>query len=285
MKIGNLEILIGSDPELFVKKDGDFISGHELIPGTKEAPHKVQGGAVQVDGTALEFNTEPAKTFDEFNASTNMVLDALKNMIPPELELVANPTAHFAKEYMNKLPDEVKRLGCDPDYNAYTGTQNRAPNADVDFRTGAGHVHIGWTHVDDPFEIGHMSECCALVQALDVFLGAPSVLLDTDRERRMLYGKAGAFRPKTYGVEYRVLSNFWVLDEKLREWVYNNTLLAVKRLMDKDRPLTQHYGYAVSSIDTSHAAYAEKVLRMYNVPMPPGFKPEQRPLHHYGLGG
>jgi hypothetical protein len=33
---------------------------------------------------------------------------------------------------------------------------------------------------------------------------------DKDTERRKLYGKPGAFRPKPYGCEYRVLSNAWV---------------------------------------------------------------------------
>ena len=28
-----------------------------------------------------------------------------------------------------------------------------------------------------------------------------------------MYGKAGAFRPKPYGMEYRVLSNFWLTSD------------------------------------------------------------------------
>ena len=41
--------------------------------------------------------------------------------------------------------------------------------------------------------------------------------------RKQLYGKAGAYRPKPYGFEYRTLSNFWVFDKKLIEWVWRNT--------------------------------------------------------------
>ena len=53
-----MNILIGADPELFVKKDGVVVSGHDLIQGTKADPFPVQDGAVQVDGMALEFNIE-----------------------------------------------------------------------------------------------------------------------------------------------------------------------------------------------------------------------------------
>mgnify|MGYP005995426161 CR=1 FL=1 len=268
MKVNGIEILVGSDPELFVKKDNAFLSGHDLIPGTKEEPHPVRGVAVQVDGTALEFNTVPAKNRRAFHRSTNAVLKALQEMIPDELVLVANPTARFAREYMRGLPEKALELGCDPDYNAYSGMQNPVPNANLNFRTGAGHIHVGWTDVEDPFDANHMSECRALVQAMDVFLGAPSILIDRDDDRRRLYGKAGAFRPKTYGVEYRVLSNFWVLNPLLRGWVYNNTIEAVKRMMDHDNALVEHYGYPAEAINGNDREYARKVIGMFDVPLP-----------------
>jgi hypothetical protein len=44
-----------------------------------------------------------------------------------------------------------------------------------------------------------------------------------------MYGKAGAFRPKTYGVEYRSLSNKWIFDNKLVDIVYKLTETAVDK--------------------------------------------------------
>lgn len=271
MKVGNLEIMIGSDPELFVKKDGKFVSGHELIPGTKEAPHPVPAGAVQVDGTALEFNTKPAATLRAFHRSSNMVIKALKNMIPNDFELAAVPVAEYGKEYMKTLPFKAIELGCSPDYNAYTGAENPIPNVDLPFRTGSGHIHIGWTNVENPYDDLHMLECRALVKMLDLYLGVPSLLIDPDKRRRELYGRAGAFRPKTYGVEYRVLSNFWVLDPKLRKWVWDNTILAIEKAQDRKSPMKNIWGID-ETIDNNRDWERDRLISTYRIPLPQGYK-------------
>jgi hypothetical protein len=62
---------------------------------------------------------------------------------------------------------------------------------------------------------------------MDLFLGVPSILMDKGDVRKQLYGSAGAYRDKPYGGEYRTLSNFWIFDNHLIEWVWNNTSRAV----------------------------------------------------------
>ena len=54
------KILVGCDPEVFVKQNGVFKSAFGLIKGDKKNPQKIRNGAVQVDGMALEFNIDPA---------------------------------------------------------------------------------------------------------------------------------------------------------------------------------------------------------------------------------
>jgi len=99
-------------------------------------------------------------------------------------------------------------------------------------RTAAGHIHVGFNtvEVDDIYNTDHMDMCATLAKQLDYTLGLASVGLDST-ERRKMYGKAGAFRPKPYGMEYRVLSNFWIQQECHIRLVYQNTKAAVLDLM------------------------------------------------------
>ncbi len=48
-------------------------------------------------------------------------------------------------------------------------------------------------------------------------------MLDADVDRRKVYGKAGAFRQTNYGHEYRTPSNFWIKNDKLRQWIFTQT--------------------------------------------------------------
>lgn len=227
-----MEILLGSDPELFVYEKGIPISAHGMVEGTKEAPLRVKNGAVQVDGMALEYNTDPASTLEEWENNHISVQNQLRSMMRNGHVLEATPTAFFSEEEFNNAPKAALELGCEPDYNAYTGMVTPKPDARVKFRTGAGHIHIGWTKdadIEDPF---HIEECRALVKSLDFYIGVPSILMDRDVERRTLYGEAGCYRPKPYGLEYRTLSNFWTKTRDLRAWAYQNTLLGIEKATD-----------------------------------------------------
>lgn len=227
-----LQILVGCDPEVFMFKDGIPVSAHGAIPGTKKEPFKVDKGAVQVDGMALEFNIDPAKNELEFVTNLQAVMKVLGEMVPGH-DLVPVPVAEFGHEYIKQQPLEATELGCEPDFNAwFNGAINPRPNVDAPFRTGAGHVHIGWGSGFDINDPSHLEACIMVVKQLDYYLGVPSLLYDTDAKRRTLYGAAGAFRPKSYGVEYRVLSNAWLRSEKLMAWVYRMTNKAVQDLFN-----------------------------------------------------
>jgi len=226
-----VSILLGADPELFVMDGMDFISGFGMIKGDKLNPFPVKNGAVQVDGMALEFNIDPAKDEAEFVHNINSVMDQLKAMVP-EFEIVAQPTAHFSKEYMSAQPKEALELGCEPDFNAWKdGEINPKPDQDLPMRTGAGHIHIGWGEGFDINNQVHLSDCMEVVKQLDSYLGCASILFDLDTERRQMYGQAGSFRPKSYGVEYRVLSNYWLTSPELISFVYKTTMKAMDELM------------------------------------------------------
>lgn len=226
--------LIGCDPELFVvNRQHRFVSVHGFLPGTKDNPYMVEKGAVQADGTAAEFNIKPAATAEEFSDNIRTVLLQLQELIQKHdksLRLRVTPTATFTKKYFKRLPIEALRLGCEPDFDAYTNRQTTPPSTDLPFRTGGGHVHIGWGENLEVKDTHHIYDCIVGTQQLDAVLYVSSLLWDQDKKRRTLYGKIGAFRPKPYGVEYRPLSNAWVADPDLHLWIFNATRWAFEKL-------------------------------------------------------
>jgi hypothetical protein len=233
------KLLIGCDPEVFVKKSSNNqnISGHDLgILGTKYEPQKMGTGAILVDGVALEFNIDPTEYEDIFIKRCTDMLNCLQmrvSMKDDDYIINISSVARFNPKYFKELPEYVKALGCEPDFDAYTQNVNAKPNAKMPFRTAAGHIHIGWTEDKDIWnDVSHFNDCLNVVKQLDSSLYVGSLLWDKDVERRELYGKRGSFRPKSYGVEYRPLSNQWLTDTNLMGWVFDTTKKAVKMLDD-----------------------------------------------------
>ena len=257
-----MELKIGCDPEVFLHNGFEFVSAYGLFPGTKDAPFEVEKGAVQVDGMALEFNIDPAESEDQFFLNIQDVMNTLKAMVP-EHEFFINPVAEFGAEYIKAQPAEAKELGCDPDYNAWTGTVNPKPDVDAPFRTASGHVHIGWGegYLNDP---NHVEDCNRVGRQMDFYLGLPSLLLDSDTKRRSLYGKGGCVRYKPYGCEYRTLSNFWLKDQKLIRWVYRQVQIGMHKMFESG-DLADKYGDIREIIDTSNIKEAEKIIKQEGI--------------------
>lgn len=248
---------IGADPELFITKDGKYVSAVGLIGGSKDCPRPItkDGHAVLEDNVAVEFNIPPAKTFAEFRSHITKVLDHLRSELPG-FEFSKESAVSFPKEELNT--PQAHEFGCEPDYDAWNMVENRKPNAeDKNLRSCGGHVHVG-----SDVALGNP---VATIRAMDLFLGVPSVKLDNGKLRRNLYGKAGCFRPKPYGVEYRTLSNFWIFDDGLTKWVYEQTKKALefvasgKEISEEDGKLIQ-----LAINDSNEEAYA-KLAKSYSL--------------------
>ena len=216
----------GCDPELFVlNTEGRVVSAHDLLPGTKDEPFKVPYGAIQVDGTAAEFNIDPVENFEDFDRNIVEVMKSLFSFLPKGYKLSVVPSVKYDIEEWERIPPAAKVLGCNPDFNGWTNEQNPLPKPTGDLervRTASGHLHIGWTQdVDLSKDIEHLNHCSDLVKQLDWYLGYWSLFTDKNNIRRTLYGQAGACRYKSYGVEYRVLSNFWLTSKSSRRAVWD----------------------------------------------------------------
>lgn len=254
---------IGADPECFVGNKDGVVSIIGKIGGTKSRPLPLPigpGFAIQEDNVALEYNIPPSDSKTAFVDNITTAMEFIGETIKDRYGL------NFVKESAVSFPDEQLQdpaahiFGCDPDYNAWTGRMNRKPKADDhNLRSCGGHVHIGtkgtaYEHI--PPEV--------IIRACDLFLGVPSVLMDNGILRKQLYGKAGAYRAKDYGVEYRTLSNYWIFERKYMEWVYDNTKRALdaalnKMSFDEDAKLIQ------STINNNVIPMAEVLIAKYNL--------------------
>lgn len=236
-----MPIRIGADPELFIfdKTTHLPVSAYGVIQGTKEQPALVPNGAIQVDGVAAEFNINPAVTEEEFLGNIFFVKGRLWKEIRSKNEnyiLRAEPAIVFPKKLWDSLPEESKQLGCTPDYNAYTLEHNPPPDSSSRMRTGSGHVHISWQNQEEEITAGYIEHVAGLVRHLDAHLLPESKKWDSDTRRASLYGAPGAFRPKSYGVEYRVLSNKWLDSVKTQSYVFNATKYITEKWLKNYSP-------------------------------------------------
>lgn len=229
-----MNILLGADPEFFLLKGNRPVPAYGLIPGTKDKPHKTDCGAIQVDGVAVEFNINPTNNVDEWCSNIERTMRVLRGRLNDYIFMI-EPTVQFDKKEFKNLPHEATILGCDPDWNAYSRRPNRAPRIPLGFRTAAGHVHVGWTSGQSSLDPDHVETGFMMTKQLDLALHVPMMYADTANiERQNYYGAAGAMRSKPYGMEYRVLSNFWLQRKELQAWVFNQTMWAAKEFFNNN---------------------------------------------------
>ena len=227
------KLSIGTDPEFFLESEtGELCSAIGKVGGSKFQPKPFgkKGFFVQEDNVAVEFNIPPAATVKEFVDSVQYALTTLTNTVKT---LGLRPRLTSAEIFPSHelLDPQAHVFGCDPDFNAWLdGAKNRPPQTpNSSFRSCGGHLHFGlqkkYRSMEERNNMIH-----ALVQAQDMFLGVPSVMMDSVQERRKLYGKAGSFRYTAYAPtawEYRVLSNFWVKSPETMKWAFEQAQRAV----------------------------------------------------------
>jgi hypothetical protein len=261
IKIKN--VLIGSDPEIFLQnKNGKIISSIPYIPGTKDEPFPITefGHALQTDNIMTEFCV-PAVSIEKPEVMCDNImlcLNYINNYVKrSQLETLIEASAIISD---TELSDpKASEFGCDPSYNAWKdGKQNTKPNSNnPHLRTCGGHIHIGYDNSTTETNM-------LIIKALDLFLGVPSILIDTDTRRRELYGKAGEFRHKYYGVEYRVLSNFWIKDQEHINWVFNNIQKALE-FIEKNTIDEETSDMIQTTINNCDKDTAEYLTEIFNI--------------------
>jgi len=209
------QLMFGCDPEIILchATTGLPVSAIGKLPGTKDRPHMVKrgDGAVQVDNVLAEFNTRPANSSKMFNAVVHSVYEQMMELIQTQHHVNASRKSVDSFDETELQDKKARIVGCDPDWNAYTLQLNDPPNYNNHgLRSAGGHVHFGLDI--DRNEVPYFVKLC------DLIITVP-MLIAEDNRRREFYGKAGSFRLKPYGVEYRTPSNHWVFDSETRVWM------------------------------------------------------------------
>lgn len=245
---------VGADPELFLTtRDGAAVSAIGLIGGSKRNPRPIgEGCSLQEDNVAVEFNIAPASTVDEFVKSCEYALSKIMDEMA-EKDLFPNLSAAVVFPEAELMHPRARTFGCDPDMNVWTGTKNPSPKAtNPNLRSAGGHIHIG----------SDLSKT-QLVKWCDAIIGLASVCEDSDTARRELYGKAGAYRPKSYGVEYRTPSNYWLKRQSWMKAVFHR-VGEVVRMVEQGYTLDEKDGIDIqNAINQSDMKHADRLMANY----------------------
>lgn len=198
---------VGTDPEFFL-----LTSKGELLPAFEFAVSTAHGapGIPFVDGYQVEFNTPALTCLEQFTSHVEQgILNTIQRAqaVSRGAYISHKSTADVTEERLRSDPPKWTKFGCTPSKNIYGETFPTMDPLAVPFRTAGGHMH---------FSLWHKSTALneRVVKVLDQILGVVSVSLfqyyDEPR-RRAFYGRAGEYRDTSYGLEYRVLSNAWLM--------------------------------------------------------------------------
>lgn len=209
----------GTDPEFMLLKDGKYHSAIGVVNGSITDRIKISGHEFYYDNVLAECAVQPGHSKKEFIENLRECLQIYSKMVEPfQLSTCA---ATFYPEEELEHPD-AKKVGCAPDMCAYEMELIDPPEQSIQntsLRSCGGHIHLG-----DKILQSEGPEPVFAVYMLDLFLGIPSVWLDEGDSsclRRSVYGQAGRYRDKDYGLEYRSLGNFWLKSPELAELIYD----------------------------------------------------------------
>lgn len=189
---------LGSDPEFFLMRDG------KIVPSTEALP---ESGEVHSDGVQGELNPESSTCRQTAAYYIYHALDRARTLAKQVGATLNLDAGHVVSEDVWKtIPASVRRFGCNPTENAHEKRFKRVTGLRERFRAAGGHIHVS-------LGSNLKGKEASIVQLMDLIVGNTCVLIDRDpinARRRVNYGRAGEYRVKPYGIEYRVLSNFWL---------------------------------------------------------------------------
>ena len=221
-------VSFGSDPELFVVD-----SNNVVVPSSTVLDEDTE--TVKRDGFQIELNPNTSTCRQGAASYINEALRQADAVARSRgMQLSFNVGHVISDTVWGNVSMMMKRFGCNPTQNAHEKNFKRVTGLREKFRAGGGHIHLGFT-------MPKGVDVNTLVTLMDIMVGNTFVLLDRDPDnarRRKNYGRAGEYRLKSYGLEYRVLSNFWM--KKYLLWSTATGLLRNAIGLSRDTVLTNN---------------------------------------------
>lgn len=255
-----MSITIGHDGEFFLVKDGVIVPSQGIMPGTKYQPAQLNTCMWHRDNALGEFGTAPASSEGEFVDGILAALGEIDSKLSEQgVSFLFKPHHVFNPEVFNW---EARMFGCEPDFECWGLEEPSAPDSEEvgGLRSGGGHVHAGFDAKSDD-DVRHA------VFAAEIMVGLYTVIHDDDVKRRTMYGRAGRYRRKPYGLEYRVPSNFWYNSEDHMRQMYRRMYAAVEQREDIVAQLGSMDAARniADAINNSDAVAAQQLMNYYHV--------------------
>lgn len=253
-------VTIGADIEYFLqdKQSKEIITAEGIIQGTKYEPFCFDQNnkffATSLDNVLAEHCIPPVDLTNKQGFIENILksqhyIESLNENIC----LAIQPSARLLDKYLQS--ETAKTFGCEPDYNCWNGgdANPRPTSAVSNLRTAGFHVHFG-------YEKPGYDENIEFAKRFDLFVTLPALLIEPENERRLLYGKAGSFRNKPYGLEVRTLSSYFASSPELIGWVFEQSKVVVENI---NNPMPEFPIEDV--INTKNYEFAKEICKQLNI--------------------
>jgi len=129
------------------------------------------------------------------------------------------PSIDVKIEELAGCDEECFRFGCAPSNSIYPIRNIKYPDGHTfTKRFAGGHIHIGFDSIEVMRKMNNPDMLEKFIKMSDILAGITGTAMaynDRERTRRKYYGQAGTYRIQPHGIEYRTLSNFWLVAPEL----------------------------------------------------------------------
>ena len=224
----------------------------DFLPYTKEAPLEQGGTLYHKDASMFEIAMRPCTDGRGLDDAYVEAIEQAMSMLPEGMAFDLVPAVEYSDEELANDP-YASVLGCGASENLYAGYVNMPEAYPDNVRYAGMHINIQGEGRLSPHRVA----------ALDATLGLKSVR-DWEQDyraaiqrRRTVYGRAGEFRRKPFGIEYRTLpASAW--GQTSGEEVFSLVNQAFTLRTQDLRPLA---GDIQQAIDTCDAGMADTLLQ------------------------